>query len=159
MRVVAASLTETSVPQVDSAILPSMPADNVELVRRWLAAMSTSPEEAVARVAELWDADVDYYPVRKFPEARPCHGREEVEHFIDQFSEPYSRSVWEIRELVAVSDDRVLACSNVRAEGYASGLKLEGDVYQCYWIRHGRFFRVEDHLTLKGARQGLGLEG
>ena len=135
-----------------------MPAENVELVRRWLAAMSAGPEEAVARVAELWDADVDYYPVRKFPEARPCHGPEEVAKFIAQFWEPYSRSDWEIRDLIPLGDDRVLARSNLRAEGHSSGLNLEGDVYQCYWIRHGRFFRVEDHLTLRGARHGLGLE-
>ena len=38
-------------------------------------------------------------------------------------------------------------------------MKLEGDVFQCYWLRHGRFFRIEDHLTLSGALYALGLEG
>jgi hypothetical protein len=56
-----------------------------------------------------------------------------------------------IRELVEVGDDRVLACTTLRAEGRSSGVTLEGDLYQCYWLRHGRFFRVEDHLTLTGA--------
>jgi hypothetical protein len=27
------------------------------------------------------------------------------------------------------------------------------------WVRHGRFFRSEDHLTLSGALRALGLEG
>ena len=26
----------------------------------------------------FWDPDADYYPVRKFPEARSCHGRDEI---------------------------------------------------------------------------------
>ena len=38
-------------------------------------------------------------------------------------------------------------------------MKLEGDLYQCLWLRHGRLFRVEDHLTLSGALHALGLTG
>ena len=121
--------------------------------------MSASPEEALAAVAELWDADADYYPVRKFPEARPCHGLQEVSQFLARYLEAYSRSEWAIRELIAVGDDRVLACENMSAEGRGSGINLEGDLYQCVWLRHGRFFRVEDHLTLKGALRALGLHG
>jgi len=40
--------------------------------------------------------------------------------------------------------------------GRGSGLNLEGDLYQCFWLRHGRFFRVE---TLSGALHALGLHG
>jgi hypothetical protein len=47
----------------------------------------------------------------------------------------------------------------LRGEGRGSGIRLEGDVFQCYWLRHGRFFRVEDHLTLRGALHALGLQG
>ena len=121
--------------------------------------MSTSAEEALATVAELWDADADYYPVRKFPEARPCHGRQELSDFIARYLEAFSRSEWAIREVIEVGDDRVLVCTNLRAAGRESGVKLEGDLYQCYWLRHGRFFRVEDHLTLRGALHALGLQG
>jgi hypothetical protein len=52
-----------------------------------------------------------------------------------------------------------LACVNLQTEGRGSGITLEGDIYYCYWLRHGRFFRVEDHLTLSGALHTLGLEG
>jgi hypothetical protein len=47
----------------------------------------------------------------------------------------------------------------MRAEGRTSGLALEGDLYKCFWLRNGRFFRVEDHLTLAGALHALGLTG
>jgi ketosteroid isomerase-like protein len=134
-------------------------ADNVELARRWHAALSAGPEEALAAIAELWDADADYYPVRKFPEARPCHGQEEVSHFVARYLEAFSRSEWAIRDAIEVGDDRVLVYTSLRAAGRESGVKLEGDLYQCYWLRHGRFFRVEDHLTLRGALHALGLQG
>ena len=42
---------------------------NVEIVRRYLEP-GGPPEGA----AGFWEPDGDYYPVRKFPEARPCHG-------------------------------------------------------------------------------------
>jgi hypothetical protein len=65
----------------------------------------------------------------------------------------------EVKKLIPVNDDRVLVHLSLRAEGRESGVKLEGDLYQCVWLRHGHFFRWEDHLTLKGALRALGLTG
>src|SRR5918992_2029680 len=135
-----------------------MSRENVEVVRRFLAALSASPEELRASAAEFWDADADYYPVRKFPEAQPCHGLEEVSQFLARFREAWSRYEEAILEVVEVDEDRVLVRRNLRAEGRESGMKLAGDVYTCLWLRHGRFFRVEDHLTLRGALHALGLK-
>jgi len=128
-------------------------------VRRWLEVSGAGPEGALAALEELWDPDADYYPVRKFPEAKPCHSREEFSRFIVQWLAAFSVLDNEVRELVPVGDDRVLACSNLVAEGRASGMRLEGDLYQCFWLRHGRIFRVEDHLTLSRALHALGLDG
>jgi hypothetical protein len=133
--------------------------ENAEIVRRWLEAVSMKPDELRATAAEFWDADGDYYPVRKFPEARPCHGVEEIGQFLVLFREAWSRYDFAINEVIEVGHDRVLVCANLRAEGRGSGMKLDGDLYHCIWLRHGRFFRVEDHLTLKGALDGFGLEG
>ena len=123
-----------------------MSQENVEIVRRWLAIGSAGPEEARAAVAEFCDADVDYYPVRKSSGAQPCHGLDEVSRFLARWLEAWSRLEWAVRRCSEVGDDRVLVCGNLRAEGRGSGVKLEGDLYQCVWLRHGRFFRVEDHL-------------
>jgi ketosteroid isomerase-like protein len=136
-----------------------MSAENVELVRRLVEPLNKSPDEIRALLEELCDSDVDYYPVRKFPEARPCHGLQDFSQFLIQFREAFSHFQWEIGELIPVGDDRVLSCLNLRAEGRESGLNLEGGMYQCVWVRHGRFFRVEDHLTLRGALHALGLKG
>jgi SnoaL-like domain len=133
--------------------------ENAAIVRRWLETLSTAPAKAAMSAADFWDADADYYPVRKFPEARPCHGRDEVMRFLAAYREAWSGYDYALLDLLEVGDDRVLVCATLRAEGRGSGMELEGDLYHCLWLRHGRFIRVEDHLTLRGALHALGLEG
>ena len=133
-----------------------MSQDNVEIVRRYFERAqpgSITPE----LIAEFWEEDGDYYPVRKFPEARPCHGRDEIFRFLAAFSDAWKGSWFRLIDVNAVSDDRVLVRAHLAAEGRASGLALEGDLYYSLWLRHGRCFRQEDHLTEEGALRGLGL--
>jgi hypothetical protein len=136
-----------------------MSQENVEIVRRYLEELP--PEgvplaESLAWISGFWESDGDYYPVRKFPEARPCHGREEIARFFTEY-----RAAWHYRFVVedarAIAGDRVLVRGRISAEGTASGVALEGDLYHCFWLRHGRFIRAEDHLTAKGAHHALGL--
>jgi ketosteroid isomerase-like protein len=134
-------------------------AENVEVVHRALAAISAGPEEILATAAEFWDSDADYYPARKFPEAQPSHGLQEIGQSLTRIRETWAKYEWVVQELIEVSDDRVLAWSNLQAQGRESGMNVEGDVYQCIWLRRGRLLRVEDHLTLKGALHAFGLEG
>jgi ketosteroid isomerase-like protein len=136
-----------------------MTLENMEVVRRWLASADKGPDAVQSAVAEFCDPDVDYYPVRKFSDGQPCHGSEEFSQFLARWLEAWSRLEWAVEDLIEVGDDRVLASARLRAEGRGSGVKLEGDLYQCLWLRHGRLFRVEDHLTLSGALHALGLTG
>jgi SnoaL-like domain len=137
-----------------------MSEENVEVVRRYLEEGPGSTEEHLAAaIARSWEPDGDYYPVRGIPEARPCHGPEEIVRFLTGW-----RSVWEgyrmrVKDAWAIADDRVLAHVQIQATGSTSGLALGGDVYLCFWLRHGRFIRGEDHLTEKGALHALGLTG
>ena len=138
-----------------------MSQENVEVVRRWLEeppAESVPVERVMEWIAGFWEPDSDYYPVRKFPEARPCHGHEEIARFLTEY-----RTAWDYRHVVedarAISDDRVLVRARISAQGTVSGAALEGDIYHCFWLRHGRFIRVEDHLTAKGAVHALGFTG
>jgi len=132
-----------------------MSHEEVEVVRRWLEVVSTlTSAEAGER---FWESDADYYPVRGFPEARPCHGLEQIVQFNVGFQVAWSRYERTPREVVEVGDGRVLACTTLRAEGRESGMVLSGELYTCVWLRHGRFYRVEDHLTLPGALHAFGL--
>jgi hypothetical protein len=139
-----------------------MSLENVELARRYLEATQEGKRgiEAIeALVDEFRAPDGDYYPIRGFPEARPCHAREEIVRFFAAFYPAWEDYGYMIKDARAVGDDRVLVHGEIRAEGRASGLALEGDAYHCFWVRHRRFSRAEDHLTLKGALHALGLSG
>ena len=131
-----------------------MSQENVEIVRRYLESPD-APDQA----ARLWEDDGDYYPVRKFPGARPCHGREEIVRFQSEYFAAWESYRVVVEDAKAIGDDRVLVHARLGAEGRASGMALEGDIYHCFWLRHGRFIRAEDHLTAKGALHALGLSG
>jgi len=146
-----------------------MSQENVDVVQRYLEGTGAplhdvlGPEEAAKRFAAwwtgFWESDGDYYPVRGFPEARPRHGREEIVEFLTEYLAAYERYRYVIEEARAIGDDRVFAHGHVLAEGRASGAVVEGDLYHCFWLRHGRFIRVEDHLTARGALHALGISG
>ena len=141
-----------------------MSQENVEIVRRFIDEYGDAPPDMQrldlqGLAADFYEPDADYYPVRKFPEARPCHGVEEIARFLAEYRDAWDRYEIAVKRLIPVGDDRVLVHSTLQAEGRESGVKLEGDLYKCVWLRHGRFFRWEDHLTLKGALRALGLRG
>lgn len=137
-----------------------MPKENVEIVRNLLERFRhLTPETTPQFAAEFWASDCDYYPAKGFPEARPCHGREEMVRYLAEYMRAWDRFEFAINRLTAVSDDRVFTHVTARADGQRSGVRLDGDLYQCMWLRNGRVLRQEDHLTLQGAIRGLGLSG
>ena len=77
-----------------------MSQDNVDIVRRWVTAMNGELASMEAAVAEWFEEDSDYYPVRKFPEARPAHGREEFAHWLRRFYEGFPEKRWDTRGAV-----------------------------------------------------------
>jgi hypothetical protein len=135
-----------------------MSQENIEVVRRLIAAVKRGTEDALASAAELCEPDIDYYPIRKFPEAKPCHGLDEYSRFLIRYLDAW-RVGWADHKLIDVGDERVLLRGTLQTEGHGSGVALEGELHQCFWLRHGRVFRQEDHLTLRGALRAFGLEG
>src|SRR3954451_372147 len=111
-----------------------MSEENLEVVRRWLAIGSVGPEAVRAAVGEFCDADIDYYPVRKFSDARPCHGLDELSEWLAGGTGAWSRLRGALHELIEVGDDRVLVCETWRQKGRGSDRKLEGYIYQCVWL-------------------------
>jgi hypothetical protein len=65
----------------------------------------------------LWEPDGDYYPVRIFPEARPCHGREEIIAFLTGYVAAWERYRYEVRDAQTVGDNRVFVHGHFWAEG------------------------------------------
>jgi hypothetical protein len=146
-----------------------MSQENVEIVRRYLEGTGAPLEDVLGPAharerfgawwAGFWESDGDYYPVRGFPDPRPRHGREDIIDFLTEYLAAYERYRYVVEEARAIGDDRVFAHGHVWAEGRASRAVVGGDLYHCFWLRHGRFIRVEDHLTARGALHALGLGG
>jgi hypothetical protein len=137
-----------------------MSEENIQLVRGFIEGYGRrNADEMVEWVEENWDAEGDFYPARKYPGSSPCHGREEISRFFTDFRAAWGNSKFAIKDIIPVGDVRVLAKITVLGEGRESGIKLEGDLYLCYWLRHGRILRQEDHMTVAGALHALGLKG
>jgi SnoaL-like protein len=132
---------------------------NLETVRRWFgAAPIRDPAEMERLVEELWDLESDYYPLKRFTEIEPCHGREEIARFHRRFVDDWEEWNIDLLEIEPVGDDRVLVRTAIQGTGRVSGVTLEGELYHCFWLRRGRILRLEDHQTESGARRGFGLD-
>lgn len=108
-------------------------------------------------VGPFFEPGIDYYPVRKWPESRPCHDIDALEAFMARWTDAWGEVDWEVLGIEVIGDDRALMRVRFLGSGRGSGLQLDGVVHFCYWLRGGRIFRQEDHLTEEGARRGLGL--
>jgi hypothetical protein len=133
--------------------------DNVESVQRWIeqSGRARTPDEVRALVYELWDTDASYYPVRKFPDAKPRHGVEEIAAFLVSWAGAWDALEFTVVEVVPVDDVRVFAHASIKAESHETQAPVEGGIYFSAWLRDRRILRWEDHLTEAGAAQGLGL--
>jgi hypothetical protein len=128
---------------------------NLETVRRYVV---ERPGEAwLEELPELFDPECDYYPAKAGPESEPRHGRDAIATYLRGWWSAWEDLRLEILDVTALDDFRVLAQVHMSAKGFSSGLALEGPIHMCFWMRHGRFIRVEDHMTLRGARHALGL--
>jgi hypothetical protein len=132
---------------------------NVESVHRWIerSGRARTPDEVSALVSELWDSDADYYPVRKFPDANPRHGVEEIAPFMVSWAAAWDTLKFTVVEVVPVDDVRVFVHALIKAEGHETQARVEGELYLSAWLRNRRILRWEDHLTEAGALRGLGL--
>ena len=132
--------------------------DNVDMVRRWVEQFgNTAPADIPSSVTANWDPTGDFYPARKFPDARPRHGRDEIAEFFVNYIDSWGRVDFVVNRIADVGDDRVFLHATINAEGHGTRMSLAGDIYGCVWLRNGRIFRWEDHLTEAGALEALGV--
>src|ERR687897_3139931 len=97
-----------------------MSRENVEIVRRYLEGTEEGmrgSKAIEALVHEFWEPDGDYYPIRGFPEARPCHGREEIVRFFTAFFPAWENYRYVFKDAAAIGDDRVLVHGAMRGRG------------------------------------------
>jgi hypothetical protein len=128
---------------------------NLEAIRRYIP--ERPGEEWLELLPQLYDPDCDYYPARAGPEAGARHGVDETAAYLREWWSAWEDLRFEIVEITPVDEARALAHIQISAQGFSSGVDLAGDLFICFWLRNGRFLRVEDHMTERGARRALGL--
>jgi hypothetical protein len=90
----------------------------VEVVRRL---MDTMRDRASEHIADFWEPDGDYYPVRKFPESRRCHGAEEIRSFMAEYESAWENGEFVVKERQPVGDDRVFLHGSSGPKGASAG--------------------------------------
>jgi ketosteroid isomerase-like protein len=128
---------------------------NVELVRGLASSFGTPGH--YERLAEFYAEDVEYRPVEGWFESRPCHDRDDLSEFLRGFEDAWQDVRIEPTRIEAVGD-RVIARFMLYARGRASGLEMEGRVFQVFTIRDGLIVRQEDFLDSAKARRAAGLD-
>jgi ketosteroid isomerase-like protein len=121
-----------------------MSDENVELVRRWVAAINRADAEELTRLA---DPAVDYLPYlgSVSGEAGAYRGHEGLREYVRDLSEAWSEYSVEIYGLEDLGD-AVLMEGRLRAKGQASGLDVDAEMAWLHSFRpgtgEGRYLRL-----------------
>jgi len=133
-----------------------MSQENVEIGRRILDAYNRRDKAAYFA---LCDPELEWVPPAEWPEAAPVRGREAVWHFIVELDEPWERGVYELVEVIDVTDDKIVAQLRRKVRGKTSGLDAEFERWNLVTFRHGKQLRSEwfagraDALAAAGLRE------
>lgn len=133
-----------------------MTGRNADLVRRCRAVFWAGDLDAWL---EFFDDDVDYVPVRLWPDARPRKGKAALRHFIEAVLADWGEDGWsqEDRELIE-SGDRVLVRTRATLRGAQSGIELSGRLFHVYTIRDGKIVKLEDIIEADEAYRAAGID-
>ena len=128
-----------------------MSEENVAWVRRALEHFAATGEpylEGVADDVEVFDHDI--------PDARnPYVGHEGIGVWLGEFAESWTSYEFDVEGIVDAGD-RVVALAQIRAEGAASGVKVERGDAIVYTFRDGEVVRMD---YFNSHAEGLGAAG
>jgi ketosteroid isomerase-like protein len=136
-----------------------MSQENVEVLRAYVEAYNAGGDAFADFLADYMAEDVEIVPDEsRFPEAKPFRGREEYRRFnadIDQGWEGGGRC--EIKEIVPVGDDRVIARTDWGGRGRASGIDLRSSLSLITTVRDGQITKIEFVFDHAQALEAAGL--
>ena len=122
-----------------------MPEENVEVVRRFLL---LEVEEALAYA----DPDIVWNPA----EESASQGHDAVRASLVRW-----KSEWDDYEMLPEEfeqvGDRVVVAVSFRARGRASGIEVDGRLYDVYTVRDGKIVRMDQFTQRSEALEAAGL--
>jgi uncharacterized protein (TIGR02246 family) len=137
-----------------------MSRENVEIVRRFIAAWSAHDRDAMA---ELMHPDAVFHSAITNVVGETFHGRDEILRVFDRWEEEWSEIHWEVDEYIDVDEFRVVTFHKVIAKGRASGIELVRELGGVIEIRDGlvvsQWIYLDRDEALKAARAAAGASG
>ena len=130
-----------------------MASENVETVRSIVGAVYDGDFSA-ARAA--FDPEVEYTPIREWPESTTLHGTDALFGFIQDVRDQWELWTGEIRD-TRESGAKVLVETRIRSIGEASGIELKGRLFHVYTFADGKIVKLQDFLARSDAYSAAGL--
>ena len=131
-----------------------MSQENLEIVRRFMAAWSDHDRAAMAR---------DLHPDAVFHSAitnvvgQTFEGRDQILAVFDRWDEDWSDIYWEIDELVDVDDHRVVTFHRVIATGRVTGIQTVRELGGVIELRDGLVVSQRIYLDRDEALRAAGV--
>jgi ketosteroid isomerase-like protein len=130
-----------------------MSQENIEIVRRLAESMN---RRDVSQMLELFDRDVVYHPRADEPDPSPHVGRDAYEQLVAGFLDSFSEIFFEEQELIDAGD-HVIAVTELRARGSASGADVSDAYVFVYTLRDGLIVEGWEYRTRQEAVEAVGL--
>jgi ketosteroid isomerase-like protein len=129
-----------------------MPQENVEIVRRSLAAYPHDQEAAFAGT----HSNLEWVVAKEHPNSRTLHGREEIVRYQGEWEEMLGEIQFDMTDY-RDAGERVVAIGSVRGTGTGSGIPVEVPLALVYLFEGDKIARIEEYLDPNDALEAAGL--
>ena len=106
---------------------------------------------------EAFDPDVELINFDSFPVTRPYHGWDGMVAWLRDVSEPFDEVRFELVEVLAHDDERIVTTCRVTADSRTGGPPLELDWGVVWTFRDGKVVRAQGLRTPDEALEAAGL--
>ena len=129
-----------------------MSHENVEIVRRWFAAIA---EGELA--PDLWDADLIVDNIPEFPVTGPYRGHEGLQRWWDDLAEVVEGARVQLDEATRLDDERVLTIQRLIGDMAYTRIPVDAPWAAIWIVRRGKLCRVSGYATREQALAAVGL--
>lgn len=131
-----------------------MSEENVEIVRRWFAAMDPNLDGA----AEFWHPDIDWRAIEGAPDdIGVFRGHDAMRHYYEQWYETFDDLRAEPEELIDAGE-QVVAIVHVTARMKDSEGEVDMRLGIVFTVRDGKIVRGREYATREQALEAAGVE-
>jgi ketosteroid isomerase-like protein len=127
-----------------------MSQENVEIVRKVWEAYSRGDFDHIRAFG-------DPHIVMISLEEGPLYGLDAVRKNFERWDDAWEGAETAVEEIIDGAGDRVFVMARFRAYGRASGVEVEGRLYEVYTLRKGKVLRVDEFSEREDALEAAGL--